>query len=119
MLRKHGLGARTASYGAAARDSIQSLDTRGIAMVCICYLEVGGTPSHLRYLIRRLRQWSPQASILVGLWSQDEPVPQDGRMRTILGADLYAASLRDAVQACLDAAHPRAPAAGAGVARAA
>ncbi len=122
LLRKHGLGARVAGYAAASRDNITSLDVQGIAMVCVCYLEIAGTPSHLRYLIRRLRQRAPHARILVGLWAEDDPMLHDERLRATLGADQHVASLRDAVQLCLDAAHPgpaAEPAPRGGVARAA
>ena len=74
-------------------------------MVCISYLDISGTPSHLRYLIRRLKRKLPQAPILVGLWPSDDEVLKEERVRAIIGADYYATSLREAVTFCVEAAH--------------
>ena len=101
LLRKNGLGARAEPYDAASRGQIASLDTTGVAMICISYLEISGNPSHLRYLVRRLRQRSPGTPILVGLWPAEDALLGDERLRAAVGADHYATSLRDAVQACL------------------
>ena len=67
------------------------------------YLEITGTPAHLRYLIRRLRQKAPDVRILVGLWPAGEAVLAEERLRKAVGADVYVTSLRDAVAACLAA----------------
>ena len=70
-------------------------------MVCIAYLEITGSPSHLRYMIRRLRRRMPGVKVLVGLWPEEDEVMQDDRLRAAIGADFYATSLRDAVAVCL------------------
>ena len=72
-------------------------------MVCVSYLEASGSPSPLRYLMRRLRQRVPGASILVGLWQADAVLLEDERLRAAVGADHYVTALRDAVNACLAA----------------
>ena len=74
-------------------------------MVCISYLDISGTPSHLRYLIRRMRRKLPHAPILVGLWPSDDEVLKEARVRAIIGADYYVTSLREAVSYCVEAAH--------------
>ena len=102
LLGKHGLRARIVSHEAAARASIGSLDVTGVAMVCLCYLEISGSPSHLRYLLLRLRSRLPGAPILVGIWPREG---DDARMRAAVGADFLASSLRDAVTTCLEVAH--------------
>jgi predicted PurR-regulated permease PerM len=104
LLRKHGLGARVAPHGAVSRDGIERLTLTGIKMICISYLEIAGSPAHLRYLLRRIRRRCPSVTILVGLWPMDEPVLRDPQLQRQIGADLYVATLRDAVQACLDRA---------------
>jgi len=104
LLRKHGLNARIVPHSAVSRSNLPDLDVTGVAMVCISYLEITGTPAHLRYLIRRLRQKTPSARILVGLWPAGEAVLTDERLRTAIGADDYATSLRDVVAAALSAA---------------
>jgi predicted PurR-regulated permease PerM len=101
LLGKNGLAARREPYEAASREKISAVDTAGVAMVCIATLEITGNSSQLRYLVRRLRARLPRALILVGLFPLEEPV--DERFRAAVGADLYAASLREAVDTCLSA----------------
>lgn len=101
LLEKHGLGAKVASYNAASRDAIASLDVTGTAMICISYLDIRGSPSHLRYLLQRLRRRMPGVPILVGLWPADDEVLQDTRLQTSVGADHYVTSLREAVNVCV------------------
>jgi hypothetical protein len=72
--------------------------------VCVSYLAIAGTPSHLRYLMRRLRQRLPQALILVGVWPADDAVLTDKQLRAAIGADFYTSSLREAVNICVEAA---------------
>jgi hypothetical protein len=104
LLHKSGLTARVLPHEAASRHRIHTLEGDGVAMVCLCYLEIGGTPSHLRYLLRRLRQRLPHARLLVGLWAAEQAILTDDRLRAAVGADLYTSSLREAVEACLEAA---------------
>ncbi len=106
LLEKRGLASRTVPHAATARATIGTLDVNGVAMVCISFLELSGTPSHLRYLLRRLRQrLSPDVPVLVGLWPDREEILHDDRLRAAVGADYYASSLHEAVAACLDVAH--------------
>jgi predicted PurR-regulated permease PerM len=104
LLHKNGLRARVLAHAAASRGFIGGLDVEGVAMVCLCYLEINGTPSHLRYLLRRLRQRLPNARLLVGLLPTEQAALTDDRLRAALGADAFASSLREAVEACLEAA---------------
>ncbi|MGI3901702.1 MAG: AI-2E family transporter [Janthinobacterium lividum] len=105
LLGKHGLSARVAPYGAASRKTIDALDIEGVALVCISYLEIVNSPSALHYLVRRLRQRLPHAHILVGLWPADAEAVDDQRIRGIVGADFYASTLKEAIDACVKAAH--------------
>ena len=104
LLRKHGLVATVVPHEAASRTKLGVLDVSGIAMVCVAHLEVEGSPTHLRYLVRRLRQRLPSAEVVVGIWPQDAPVITDERLRAAVGADYYTRSLRETVDVCLDAA---------------
>jgi predicted PurR-regulated permease PerM len=101
VLRKHGLGTRVVSRDAVSRAGIVSLDTQGITMVCITYLEIVGSPAELRYLIRRVRSRLPDVSIVVGLWPGADPILENKEQLRTAGADHYVTSLRDAVIACL------------------
>jgi len=104
LLHKNGLKARVLRHGAVSRGLIGSLNSEGVAMVCLCYLEIRGTPSHLRYLLRRLRQKLPTAKLLVGLWPAEQAILTDDRLRQAVGADIYVSSLRETVEACLETA---------------
>ena len=101
LLGKHGLGARIVPHEAVSRAGIESLDLAGVAMVCIAYLEVKGSPSHLRYLLQRLRERLPAQKLLVGLWPVEETVLGDEALRREIGADAYVSSLREAVEVCV------------------
>ena len=79
-----------------------------MAIVCVSYLEISGTPSHLHYLIRRLRQRLPKVPILVGVWPPEADVPEDKRVRAMIGADYYVSSMREAVETCVKVAHEKA-----------
>ncbi|HEY8383281.1 MAG TPA: AI-2E family transporter [Microvirga sp.] len=104
LLRKHGLGTRVVPHDAVSRSAIMGLDVTGVRMVCISYLEISGSPAHLRYLLRRLRNRLPEAPILVGLWPAEDAVLRDEALRKTIGADYYVASLREGVVCCLKAA---------------
>ena len=52
LLGKHGMGGRQVGYGEVSREAIQDLDMTGVAMACVSYLDISGTPAHLRYLMQ-------------------------------------------------------------------
>ena len=104
ILGKHGLRARVVSQSASSRGHIEALDVSGVAMVCVSYLEASGSPSALRYLMRRMRQRLPGVPVLVGLWQADASVLADERLRTAIGADHYVTTLHAAVEECVAAA---------------
>jgi hypothetical protein len=99
LLGKHGLGARAEWHEAAARPVIGSLRLTDVAAICISYMEETGSPAHLRFLLRRLRQLAPHARLLVALW-----VTEGGPLLDPVGADGRASTLRDVLSRCLDAA---------------
>jgi predicted PurR-regulated permease PerM len=101
LLGKHGLGAEVVD---AHRVTRGAFDASGFAMVCVSYLEINGSPTHLRYLLRRLRVRCPGLPLMVGIWPSEDPIRVDQRLRTVVGADHYASSLREAVGICLDIA---------------
>jgi hypothetical protein len=78
LLEKRGLASRVVPHAATTRAAVGTLDVNGVAMVCISCLELFGTPSHLRYLLRRLRQRPPQdGPVLVGLWPDREEISHE------------------------------------------
>jgi predicted PurR-regulated permease PerM len=113
LLRKHHLGSRVAPHEAASREHIAALNIEGVAMVCISYLEISGSPAHLRYLVRRLRGRLPKGTpILVGLWRTEDEVLHDDALQSLVGGDHYTTSLREAVETCVRLAHEPAVEAG-------
>ena len=100
LLEKHGIGARVLSCRATAPERLRSLDTTGVAMVCVSYLDSQGL-THARYLVRRLRRKLPQAKILVGFWTMTAENASRRDPIEGTGADLSALSLQQAVaQVC-------------------
>ncbi len=110
LLSMHGLKSRIVSHDVTARGKIGALDVSGVAIVCVCYLEISGSPSHLRYLLRRVRQRMPGVPVLVGIWPTEETVLNDERLRAAIGADHCVTSLRGAITTCLELAHHEDPA---------
>lgn len=99
LLEKHGLCARVDGVDAIARTNILHLETSGIAMVCVSYLDAS-SPAHMRYTIRRLRRRLPQARVMLGCWVADI----DPTLRDTTKCDLIAGTLRDALRLCVEAA---------------
>jgi predicted PurR-regulated permease PerM len=98
LLRKQGLASRVVPHAATARATIGALDVSGVAMVCISYVAMTGSPSHLRYLMRRLRgRLQQDVPVLVGFWPEGEEILQDERLRSAVGATYYTSTLREAV----------------------
>lgn len=104
LLERRGFGVRRIEHGATARDSLATLELGSARLICLSYLEVGGTPSHLRYLVRRLRAASGGVPVMVGLWPEGEAALTDAQIQRTLGADLYVGTLGAAVEAALSLA---------------
>ena len=104
LLTIHGLGTRIGSVEAVSRERLLDFDPAGVMMVCVSYLELSGTPSHLRYLLRRLRQKLPGVPVLVGVWPAGDPTMMDAQVRALVGSDYQVSTLKHAVETCLAAA---------------
>jgi hypothetical protein len=103
LLRRQGVQAQVLAKDAVSRAAIANFDPKDARILCICYIDDFGRPSHLRFLLRRLRQRVPEACLMALVWPSDHPVLQDGSLRASLGADHYLSSLQHAVEACLKA----------------
>ena len=99
----HGLAARVEAAEALSTTNVFRLDTTGIAVVCLIYLD-GSGPAHMRYAVRRLRRKLPSATIILGCWVKDIDQPALELLRESAKADLVASSLGDAVKLCIEAA---------------
>jgi len=112
VLEQRGAVTRRISHRAVAREVIGSLDLAGVSAIVLSYVELTGSPAHLRYLVARLRQRAGQVPIVVGLWPEGESVLSDPAIQRAVGADRYVGSLRAAADAALDPALLAAPAVG-------
>ena len=101
LLEKQGIGSRVLPFYAAARERLDGLDVEGVRMICVSYLEIEGTPAHLRSLVRRLRRRAPGAVMLVGIWPSNHVVFGEGGERSMIPADHFTRSLQESVEACL------------------
>jgi predicted PurR-regulated permease PerM len=64
LIEREGIGARVEQADALSISRIFSLDTKDVALVCLCYVE-DATSAQIRYAMRRLRRKAPDAYILV------------------------------------------------------
>jgi hypothetical protein len=64
LIDREGIGARVEQADALSISRIFSLDTKDVALVCLCYVE-DATSAQIRYAMRRLRRKAPDAYILV------------------------------------------------------
>ena len=105
LLGKHGFGTRLVGYAEVSREAIGGLDAAGVVMACVSYLDIAGSPAHLRYLIRRLHDRLPKgAPVMVGLWPSEDRTLSDAQVQHQIGANYFVSSLEDAVNACVTAA---------------
>ncbi len=106
LLERHGLGAAVVASDAVAPAMIEQLDTGGVAMVCIVFLDVSKSSTRLRYLLRRLRQRLGEGvPVATGLWPSGQATPEEQARQDAVASDFSVTSLHDAVEACLDAVH--------------
>jgi hypothetical protein len=99
LLTKHGLGVRVEAAEALTTENIFRLETTGVALSCLCYLD-GSSPAHMRYAVRRLRRKLPGARIVLGCFTLPANATAEG-LREAAKADFGATSLREAVGLCL------------------
>jgi predicted PurR-regulated permease PerM len=99
VVSRRGLATRLIRHQATSRNEIARLKLAGITTIVLSYLELKGSPAHLRFLVRRLRHIAPDARIIVGLWPEGEAALGDSAIQSTLGADSYVSSLRSAAEA--------------------
>jgi hypothetical protein len=96
LLTKEGYGARVVPNSAVLTPNLAQLDTTGVRLVCLSYLEPGDF-SNARYLVRRLRRKLPNARIAAGFWtlSAADALGREALQETT--ADAIVPSLRQAI----------------------
>lgn len=101
LLGRHGIGVRVVGHEAAARTHIASLDTDGVAVIVLCYLDIAAAPSSLRYLAQRVRALRPDVKVAAGFWTSKEDYERYSDFQAAIGASFYPTSLREAVDQVL------------------
>ena len=96
----HGLPARIEGAEALSTANVFRLDTTGVAMVCLIYMDASG-PAHMRYSVRRLRRKLSKATIILGGWMKEMDPSRLEQLRDGAKADLAAASLGEALKMCI------------------
>ena len=101
LLAKRGVPTQTVSRTGVARGTIDTLETEGVGVICVSWLEGSGSLSGLRHLVRRLRARAPGLPVMLGLWQV--PLDEDslGRLRAVVEADEFVAGIGDALDACV------------------
>ncbi|MEQ1727084.1 MAG: AI-2E family transporter [Vicinamibacterales bacterium] len=96
LLTRRGVPARVVAHDDVSRERVGQLELRDVKAVVLWYLDLSGSTSHLRYLVRRLRQHAPGVRIIVGLWPAGDQA-DDAARRQAVGADGYVTSLHEAL----------------------
>jgi predicted PurR-regulated permease PerM len=99
----HGLAARVEPADALSTANIVRLDTSGVAIICLSYLDAS-SPAHMRYSVRRLRRKFPTAAIMLGCWAENIDKDALEELRDTAKADTVAGSLSEAMMICRIAA---------------
>ena len=103
---EHGLAARVEGAASLSTTNVFRLDTTGVAIVCLVYLDAHAA-AHMRYSVRRLRRKLPKATIILGCWVKDmEPAALELLLEGAK-ADLVATSIGEAVRLCIEATGAR------------
>lgn len=102
LLEKHGLGGSVETNAAVSSSNIVRLNSAGVMVVCLSYLDLGSSAAHLRHSIKRVRRQITAAKLVVGLWGHRD-VKNRGQLQTTTPADFYVSSLREALSLCIDA----------------
>jgi hypothetical protein len=95
----HGLAARVEPADALSTTNILQLETAGVAIVCLSYLDAS-SPAHMRYSVRRLRRKLPKATIMLGCWAENLSKESLEDLREAAKADTAAGSLSEAMMIC-------------------
>ena len=73
LVERRGIGARAEQSEALSLSRILSLETKNVALICLCYVG-SATSAQIGYAIRRIRRKASDAFILVSLFGNDQPI---------------------------------------------
>jgi predicted PurR-regulated permease PerM len=96
LVSRQGIGARAEQADALSMSRIFSLDTKDVALVCLCYLE-NATSAQIRYAVRRLRRKAPDAFVLVTMIGEASNIDDEEILQCSPNIDFVKQSLSDTV----------------------
>jgi len=103
LMVQNGMSARMVPFTDVSDDNIAALDTDAVAIACFCQLEMSGSATSLRRVLRRLRpHLQDRTPIIAGLWSANDPALKDDAAQMEVGADRYATTLAEMVKIGVD-----------------
>jgi hypothetical protein len=73
LVERRGIGARAEQPEALSLSRILSLETKDVALICLCYVG-SATSAQIGYAIRRIRRKAPDVFILVSLFGNNESI---------------------------------------------
>jgi predicted PurR-regulated permease PerM len=97
LLERRGVNARAEQADALSRSRIPALDTKDLALICLCYLE-DATPAQVRYAIRQLRRKASGAFILVALVGVASNIEEQEVIQASANVKLIKAKLSETVE---------------------
>jgi len=103
LIKRCGIDARAKEADALSMSKIFALDTKGVALVCLCYLE-NATQAQVRYAVRRIRRKAPESYILVSLLNGTEKTEDAEGLQLPPRAGLVHDSLADTLRKILEVA---------------
>ena len=86
ILGKHGLAAWVQPFADVASVKNFKVDALDARLVCVSYFGAQANPTHMRYLIRRLRRLMPHARFLAGFWMLDDERTKLEEWKGIVGS---------------------------------
>jgi AI-2E family transporter len=105
LLERHGLSSRVEPADAIASPNVFRLETEGIALVCVSYLDNSSIAS-MRYAIRRMRRKLPEAIMLLGCWTDSDPGHLQEAVKADEAVNTLSAALAYAIGAATDTSGP-------------
>jgi hypothetical protein len=101
LVERQGIGARAEQADALSMARVFGLDTKEVALICLCYVE-NATSAQVRYAVRRLRRKAPNAFILVALVGAADNLDEQA-VREFGDVGLVKPSLTETVERILEA----------------
>jgi predicted PurR-regulated permease PerM len=100
LLEQRRVRTRRVRNADVSRERIGHCDLDTADAIIVLDLDMRAALSPLKYLVRRLRQRTPHARIIVGLRPKAPPGDVTSAPPDAIGADAYVGSLREALDAC-------------------